>query len=83
MANTFSNLFTVLLSLGGTYVAFKEGMPSRYVVGLLVCKLSLNVVEDKPSNMWNTSRESRSLPLEAFSSMQHCYLKHSWLMNFL
>lgn len=40
MANTLSNLFTVSLSLGGSYVAFKEGMPSRYVLGHLVCKLS-------------------------------------------
>jgi dihydroceramidase len=35
MANTLSNLFTVSLALGGSYVAFKEGMPTRYVLGHL------------------------------------------------
>jgi len=35
MANTLSNLFTIFLALAGSYVAFKDGMPNRYVLGHL------------------------------------------------
>jgi hypothetical protein len=34
----------MFLSLGGSYVAFNEGMPARYVLGHLVTTISLIVV---------------------------------------
>ncbi|KAF9531914.1 ceramidase [Crepidotus variabilis] len=35
MANTFSNLFTISLSLGGCMDAINEGLPNRYALGYL------------------------------------------------
>ena len=36
MANSFSNVITILLGLYGGYVAMQEKLPTRYPVGFLV-----------------------------------------------
>ena len=37
MANSFSNVVTILIGLYGGYIALEQKLPTRYLIGFLVC----------------------------------------------
>ena len=37
VANSFSNVITVFLGLYGVYVCLQQKLPTRYLIGFLVC----------------------------------------------